>query len=722
MHMNQGKCRRFGRTLTGILSSIFVLSTVVSLFAQTFNITDVRINGTDVDLQFESSTNDYYLLYTGTDLTNINRAVNVRVGQESTTAVEHLDGLTAETSNTGFYRLHRFLRNGDMHVDEATIVAQLGLEYGARKLANLLSAFQFDAQNISTNTMQTIINEDIPAPTNRIGDYAYIRPSGASAFKVSVVSPVYTNQIITNGISCVGLLGTFQYFTITCGCTNEKNGASAVLKQMVQSFSIPLSRYNVFYEDDLEMLPGPVLTFSGPVHCNDDLYVGGPLTFYDRVTSHGNIYNRRKDTGARYGGGDAVAIYDAASSNTLAMKLPDGTYLDSDNTNWMSGSLARWDGNVLSASHGVPELLTPIAPTESPHCIIEQALPTNSPLHNAQTEEEKFVNKACLILHVLTNGTCVATQVYVSATGVTNSSNVSTMFTNVMLTSTNTYNGKPIYKKNSSGMYILTNGTPSQMSNGVYDVTQTNFYNPQTNTYYGSTTGVWMRPVDIYVDRLQSVYSNLYNDSNMYAGVVYVTRDDPDSSNGVMPCVRLRNGNSITGSNGLTIVSDLPVYIEGNYNTNSTPGMTNHPPALVAGDAVTLLSPNWQDAFSRGSQDLRVPVNMTNNLVIMTGNKETKANDYSGGLENALRFLENWNSGGVQKTLTFRGSIIDLWYSRLATGTWVCTIDSRGYYQPPVRNWGYDNIYRTKAPPGMTKVYGTEKVQWQRTTWDNEDW
>jgi hypothetical protein len=91
LHMNKDECQRFGRTLTGILSSIIVLFARASLLAQTFSITDVRVNGTGVDIQFESSANDYYLLYTGTDLTNINRAVSVRLGQEATTSVEHFD-------------------------------------------------------------------------------------------------------------------------------------------------------------------------------------------------------------------------------------------------------------------------------------------------------------------------------------------------------------------------------------------------------------------------------------------------------------------------------------------------------------------------------------------------------------------------------------------------------------------------------------------------------
>jgi hypothetical protein len=77
------------------------------------------------------------------------------------------------------------------------------------------------------------------------------------------------------------------------------------------------------------------------------------------------------------------------------------------------------------------------------------------------------------------------------------------------------------------------------------------------------------------------------------------TGDEPDGSGGVQPVVRIRNGEKLPDG-GLSIASDLPVYVEGNYNVE---GDTK--PALVTGDAVTLLSQEWQDARSASGIDSR---------------------------------------------------------------------------------------------------------------------
>jgi hypothetical protein len=104
----------------------------------------------------------------------------------------------------------------------------------------------------------------------------------------------------------------------------------------------------------------------------------------------------------------------------------------------------------------------------------------------------------------------------------------------------------------------------------------------------------------------------------------------------------------------------------------------------------------------------------------MTGNTETTWGAYNGGLENVMRFLENWE--GI--TVSYRGSIIDLWKSEYATGKWVYGSGSDGIfrYNAPTRDWGYDTLYRTQSPPGMTYVFGMEELSWDRSTWTAEGW
>ena len=69
--------------------------------------------------------------------------------------------------------------------------------------------------------------------------------------------------------------------------------------------------------------------------------------------------------------------------------------------------------------------------------------------------------------------------------------------------------------------------------------------------------------------------------------------------------------------------------------------------------------------------------------------------NYSGGVENFLRLLENWNGN---TTLTYNGSIVVMFPSKFATNNW-----SGSYYGVPHRNWSFDlNFLSQKGLPPLT--------------------
>ena len=434
-------------------------------------------------------------------------------------------------------------------------------------------------------------------------------------------------DVITNGSSCVGSEGEFEIFTITAGAINPGTGVGAVLQQRLQGVGLCLVRCAIFYEEDLEMNPGAPMTITGPVHCNADIYVAPDdttLSCDDRVTAVGDMFRRRKDSIKNIG---TVYINDA-DNNEKRMDI------DSDSGDWMIESLELWKGRVRSRAHGVQHLSPPISPVDKPHNLIDRPLLPTDPKYQVQTENEKFANKACLYIQVSSNGTFSARDC--------NMTNVTSFFTNAVLLTNGLFSGRPVYAKDTNGLYcFVTNGA----------------YRAGTNTFKDARENVQMLPIDIYVNVLTQCFPQVAGTNYSIPqgrGIVYVTRDDPDGvSNGVMPCVRIRNGRQLP-QGGLTFASDLPIYVEGNYN------VTNPQPALIAGDAVTFLSSAWQDARTwSGDLNDRVPTSTTYKTVIMTGNSKTSWGKYNGGLENVLRFLEKW--GGY--TVTYRGSIIDLWYS-----------------------------------------------------------
>jgi hypothetical protein len=169
------------------------------------------------------------------------------------------------------------------------------------------------------------------------------------------------------------------------------------------------------------------------------------------------------------------------------------------------------------------------------------------------------------------------------------------------------------------------------------------------------------------------------------------------------------------GLGGFTVASENPVYVLGNYNSNAgdpfwaNPTLTtdiNHAAAAVIADSVTLLSNGWSDV-----NGMKNPLNMTNRNAASTyyrlaiaGGKNINfpqpagtGADFGtdGGVHNFLRYIEDW--GGA--TLNYRGSLVSLYYSQYATGTFKCC---GLVYSPPNRNYYFDTAFLdpAKLPPG----------------------
>jgi len=612
---------------------------------------------------------------------------------------------------------------------KARAVADAALEYGTIKLSEVMA--NQPMYPCQTNYLQNLVNTI--TFTDAIDGYVLTRTNGQPAFRISVASDVITG-VISNGSACRGAEGDYQFFTITVGARNPQSGVTAALQKKVQLLGVYLIRFGVFYENDLEIQPGATMTFSaGPVHCNGDMYLGGTLALNDRVTSHANIYARRKDQTNTLS--STVTINNQAGQ---PVNMKNGSiYVDSDYTLWMGTSLTRWDGRVLSRAHGVPALRPPINAIDVPYTIIQRPMTTNQTLVDQKpyyiktnsvlddTESERFVARACLKL-LVSNTTVYAWDEH------DNLISTNSYFTNVVLSATtNNYQGTlfPGFSKTNMDTYVITTNTPGFYNLGISTAKIGTNLVTYTNRFYDAREKRYVTPIDIYVDRLSSVLTNLMYDINSdgsggatttntpwRTNLVYVTFATNVVFNNGLPVVRLRNAENIGLARGLTVISDKPLYVEGNFNTTNR-FSTNNLPCMVGADAVTLLSTNWQDALSSNySCAARTPGNTTYNTVIMTGNSDTikgnSAANYNGGLENVLRFLEDWSTGS--KKVTYNGSIIDLWKSRVATNAW---ISPTSYYGAPTRIWAYDPILRHAAPPGMTRVYGMEELEWKVITW-----
>lgn len=164
------------------------------------------------------------------------------------------------------------------------------------------------------------------------------------------------------------------------------------------------------------------------------------------------------------------------------------------------------------------------------------------------------------------------------------------------------------------------------------------------------------------------------------------------------------------GSGGFTVASENPVYIQGNYNADSSGfTSTNHANASVIADAVTLLSNNWQDWQSfrhptyLGSSTVRQASETWYRVAIAAGKNMNFAypgyfhDDFGtdGGTHNFLRFLESWSS----QTCHYKGSMVSLYYAQYGSGIYKCC---NTVYTAPNRAYSFDESFLDPAnlPPG----------------------
>jgi hypothetical protein len=215
------------------------------------------------------------------------------------------------------------------------------------------------------------------------------------------------------------------------------------------------------------------------------------------------------------------------------------------------------------------------------------------------------------------------------------------------------------------------------------------------------------------------------------------------------------NGTSApNGVTGLTVATNAPAYILGNFNADGTiagtsatnnsalypddvPASTtaaNLPaaviaskeaPVAIAADAVTVLSGNYfgtdsttnlapASAMTSGSayNSYKTPAPNASGSVeiaaaiisgtIPTSPDSTGTQAYSGGVHNFPRFLETWGSN----TVAIRGAMVCMYNSRIATAGW-----SQSYYSAPFRQWGFDQVFANgKFPPICPQVLQYRRV------------
>ena len=227
-------------------------------------------------------------------------------------------------------------------------LAEGGLEDASSRFATAIANFQIDANAArypTTGSLITTFSASSSLPTGATASSVIVQaePSQRTVTQPDGTLVFLKNYLITTTVQHPTALGT----TVTLN--------QIITRQLISTF-----QHAVFYDGDLEWLPGAVMSLSGRVHTNSDMYLGtggtGIVLTVDStyVNAAGSIYNRRKDGGA-LGAGSIVQIKDTVSGNYVAMNGYDSTAAD-----WVTGSQTRWGGTVQTGATGATKLAAPV--------------------------------------------------------------------------------------------------------------------------------------------------------------------------------------------------------------------------------------------------------------------------------------------------------------------------------------------------------------------------
>ncbi len=463
-------------------------------------------------------------------------------------------------------------------------------------------------------------------------------------------------KTITSG-AFAGLISLNQPIDIEVTARDSMQNRSTVVLS-VNAQSIPLFQFGVFYEEDLEMLPGAPMDFVGWVHSNANMYISSnTISFRSQLTTPDSVFWQRKDKNDRLNG---VWINNAAGT---AVKL-DFDSRSHAGAAFVARSTAKFNNRLMTGVSGVRSLKLPLPVGLDAYTLIEPRAGGD----NAMVQDVKMAWKSDWYIEL----------------------DVSNLTTACASMTSSRAGGRTL--PNAAQCATIFQGRPNAFWDGREDL------RPDLLDINMGALRTWVNsdPVGRRVDIL------FVNITGQNAG--NVDRDYPAVR--VVNGTRLPNSWSAVEAGGLSLGSSQPLYVQGDYNT------INWKPAGFFSDAITFLSNSWSDAQQANATQRPAAATTTVNAAIASGNTATTCDwqragcgspVYGGGLENFPRFLENWGSGRIFR---YTGSLVALYQSRQSQGDWGNTANGGAYYSAPTRDWSFDIRFRDPRllPPGTPRV------------------
>ncbi len=435
-------------------------------------------------------------------------------------------------------------------------------------------------------------------------------------------------------------------------------------------------QYSVFFEGDLELNPGTDVTINGDVVANGSIYMGPisgkTLTLNNKVRYlAGDYFNVTSGGATIYSNPNAPAPPVTLVAPTFGTSSASQLETIDEPENLLGGI------DVSATAQGRPDLFGPSGLTDP-------TVWTSAQLDSAENNVHRSL--------IVAPPSSAASTEYPNATSGTGDDSV--------LAVRRAYNRAGLIVTVTSAGAITTTKVESGVATDVTSTFSSVFTAPAN--VYDAREAKNVKMTDINISTLKTKLDALRaaTDSTHFEfnGLMYINLLSSTSS--TPAAVRLLNGTNLPVNNsaGFSVATNGGIYVKGSYNTTlytNPDGTTRNLPAMLIGDAVTVLSSNWSDLTAALPLASRIATSGTTyiNAGLLTGNIPSSGTNSSGGAQNLVRYLENWSGC----TVSYLGSI-----GRLFTSTnFVAPYPGSGtVYIQPNRLFSFDSNYLTYSPPG----------------------
>jgi hypothetical protein len=530
-----------------------------------------------------------------------------------------------------------------------------------------------------------------------------------NAGQITVQAGVPQGVLQPIGSQYANLQGYPCYYTNIATATpiGQPYPVSVTVTQILNFSLIPIFQYAIFYNLNLEIDPGATMFVNGPVWSNQGIWAGtANLTFNSTVSAVSNACTTSTDPFAT-GKTDSSApphftLSGQPTSGNTPLVLPIAGATNSNPTNveailnippypYNIGTAGGFSTNGQVFLANMADLI--ISNSASG---IASANPTgtNITVYYLDPFQTPNLTRVANDFYRLNPNHPPATGIYTNwVSPYTSDTNL--CYTNVAYAGWTWLTNKSFYDYRESATVQAL-----QVDVGLMAVWMTN-HNSHGGVDYG---GYYYNSNLCIVDKFRSI------------GGLWAYNSVPRTSS-TLPAVRVTDGIQLPSTKGLSVVTPMPIYVLGDYNkqwdsshvSSGTNTLYTYPAALM-GDAITILSGAWSDGNTSGTGlGSRTAQNTVVNAACLEGIVQSNpsiSGNYSGGVENFLRFLETWS--GISST--YNGSIVVMFPSIYATNAW----SYGSYYTAPNRSWGFDYNFtqQTKLPLMMPELKKTVRVSW----------